>query len=46
MKKNFWFGDDDEDENEQKGGPDAGEYTPPQDMPIPGETVPLDKSKQ
>jgi hypothetical protein len=33
------FGDDeDENVNEKKGGPEAGNYEPPKDLPIPGET--------
>lgn len=34
--KNF-FDDGDEDENEPKGGPEAGNYEPPPNLPIPGE---------
>lgn len=43
-----WFGDDgDEDEQEQpKGGPEAGDYEPPKDLPIPGEGEPVDNSQQ
>ena len=41
-----WFDDEDEDENETKGGPDAGDYEPPKDLPIPGETEALDSSQQ
>jgi|GEM_PF-4247171 len=39
------FGDGD-DEDEAKGGPETGNYEPPKDLPIPGETDGLDNSKQ
>lgn len=46
MTMTTWFGGGDEDEDEQKGGPEAGEYVPPKNTPIPGETEALDNSKQ
>ena len=41
-----WFGDgdDEDDKTEQKGGPDAGNYEPPKNLPIPGEGDPVDNS--
>ena len=43
-----WFGDgdDEDDKTEQKGGPDAGNYEPPKNLPIPGEGDPVDNSQQ
>lgn len=38
--------DDGEDDEEQKGGPEAGDYEPPKDLPIPGETESLDNAQQ
>lgn len=38
--------DGDEDGDEQKGGPEAGDYVPPKDLPIPGETESLENSAQ
>lgn len=35
-----------DDEDEAKGGPETGDYVPPKDLPIPGETEALDNSKQ
>lgn len=46
MTMTTWFGDDEDDEDEQKGGAPAGDYEPPKDLPIPGENESLDNSKQ
>lgn len=46
MRTTLWIDGDDEDENEAKGGPEAGDYEPPKDLPIPGETEALDNSLQ
>lgn len=41
------FGDDeDENADEKKGGPETGNYEPPKDLPIPGETESMDNSQQ
>lgn len=48
-KKGGGKGDGDDDDSkaaEPKGGPDAGDYTPPKDLPIPGEGDAVDNSKQ
>lgn len=46
------FGGDDEDQTtplqpdpEDTGGPEAGNYTPPEDLPIPGESEGMDNSQ-
>lgn len=46
----MFFGGDDDEQNsvqpnpEDRGGPEAGDYTPPADLPIPGETESIDES--
>ncbi len=40
------FGEEEDDEDEKQGGPTAGDYQPPKDLTIPGETEPLPNDEQ